>query len=272
MTYVKVSVPKPGNNKGVGGDKKDLITFIDLADILTFPSRDGNGVVITDNIVMNENAYAVKVYATTTSIKITHETEGDEDARGIIQGLEFAHPGDEDSIEEFLTNWMNRDVIAVVENCSTNKKKLLGTACAPLQFEVASEDSKDMNKSTLTLKSKQKSSFRAANYQGTLTYADATDTVAADATSIDLTNGEGRYQLTDGSVSSVEITTATNATDGKVYTIVGSGGTYPSTITDSADFLLANGTTWTAIANAELTVKAFKDGAASWKFIELSRK
>lgn len=272
MTYVKVSVPKPGNNKGVGGDKKSMITFMDLDDILTFPSRDAAGVVITDNIVMNESAYAIKVYATTTSIKITHETEGDEDARGVMQTLEFSHPGDEDEIEEFITNWMNRDIIAVVENCSTGKKKLLGTQCAPLQFSVSSEDSKDMNKSTLTLTSKQKSAYRAANYQGTITYATVTGTEDADATTVDVAAGEGRYQLTDGSAAAATITSLDNAEDGKVYTLLGSGGDNPSVIEDGEDFLLASGTAWTALAGAEITFKAFKDGAASFKFYELSRK
>lgn len=272
MTYVKVSVSKPGNNRGVGGDKKDLITFIDLKDIQTFPPRDANGIIITDNILMVENAYAVKVYATATSIKISHQTEGEEDAKGTIQSLEFAHPGDDDSIEEFLSNWVNRDIICVVENCSSNKKKLLGTPCAPLIFDVSSEDSKDMNKSTLTLKSKLKSAFRAANYLGTVTYADITGTASADDTTIDASNGPGRYQLVDGSTDSASLTTITGLADGDVVTLLGSGGSFPSTIVNSEDFILAFGTTWNAIAGTEITFKAFKDGPATFKFIELSRQ
>lgn len=271
MTYVKVSVAKPGNNAGVGGDKKSLITFFDFDDVLTFPARDGKGVVITGDIVLKENAYMIQVYATTTSINITHETEGDEDARGFFQQIEFAHPGDADAIEEFITNWTNRDIGVIVENCSTSKKKQLGTPCAALQMAVASEDSNEANKSTFTLRSKNKSPYRAANYQGSITLADVTDTVAADATSIDLTEGEGRYQLTTGSVAAVEITTATNATNGMTFTLLGSGGDNPSTVPDGNDFLLANGATWTALSGSTITFKAFKDGAASWKFYELSR-
>lgn len=272
MTYVKVSVPKPGNNKGVGGDKKSLITFFDFDDVLTYPSRDGKGIVMSDNIVMKENAYMIQVYATTSTIKVTHETEGEEDARGIIQGLEFAHPGSEDEIEEFLANWINRDMGAIVEDCSTGKKRQLGTPCAPLQMTASSEDSKDMNKSTLTLKSKQKSAFRAANYQGTLTFADVVGTVAADATAINLSSGDGRYQLSDGTASEAELTTCTNSTDGAVFTLLGSGGDYPSGIADGNDFILKNGTAWSALAGAEITFKAFKDGASSFKFFEISRK
>jgi hypothetical protein len=270
MTYVKVSVPKPGNNAGVGGDKKSLITFFDFDDVLTYPARDSKGIVMTDNIVLKEGAYMIQVYASTKSIKINQDPEGEEDARGILQKLEFSHPGSEDAIEEMLANWMNRDIGCVVENCSTSKKRQLGTPCAPLELSPASEDSNEKNHSMLTLTSKNKSAFRVANYQGTLTFAEAFD-VDADATSIDLSNGEGRYQLTDGSASAAQITTATNAVNGMAFTLLGSGGDNPSTIEDGDDFLLANGTTWTALAGSEITFKAFKDGAASWKFYELSR-
>lgn len=92
MTYIKVSVPKPGNNAGVGGDKKSLITFIDLEDVVTFPQRDSKGIVITDNILMKDGAYMIQVYATTSSINVKQETEGEEDARGIIQSLNSRTP------------------------------------------------------------------------------------------------------------------------------------------------------------------------------------
>ena len=96
MTYVKVSVPKPGLNKGAGGDKKDQITLFDFDDVATMPARDDNGIVIEDDIVMNSGAYMIQLYATKESIKITQETEGDEDAEGFMQSLEFSHPGSEE--------------------------------------------------------------------------------------------------------------------------------------------------------------------------------
>ncbi len=96
-------------------------------------------------------------------------------------------------------------------------------------------------------------------------------TPSADATSVNVSTGEGRYQLTTGSASAVNITTLTNAVVGGKYTLLGSGGTYPSTIDSGDDFILANGTTWTAISGAEITFEAIKDGASTWKFIERSR-
>lgn len=272
MSYIQMSVPKPGLNMGAGGDKKDLITMFDFDDVLTMPERDGAGIVIADNIVMKPGAYMIQVYATRSSIKLTQSTEGDEDAEGFIQGLEFAHPGSADSIEEMLTNWVPRNIGAIVENCTTKVKRQLGTPCAPLRMKPESTDDKDGNKTTITLKQAQKCAYRAANYQGTITLSEVTGTIVADETTVNVSAGTGRYQLTTGTSAAASLTTCTGASNGQTITLLGSGGSYPSTISAGEDFFLANGTTWTAISGAEITFKAFKDGAASWKFIEISRK
>lgn len=270
MTYAKVDVLKPGDNKGVGGDKKDKIILLDVDDIATMPARDAAGIVIEDDIVLNAGAYMCKLYATQSSIKAGADSEGDPDAKGIIQSVEFEHPGDSVAIREFRANWMNKNVIILIERCSSTMVSLYGTPCAPLQMVFKAEDDKDKNKTTFTFKSTQKGPD-IADYRGTMTFSAVTDTVDADLTSVDLTNGPGRYQLTDGSAAAATITTCTNAQDGASYTFIGSGGTYPSTITGN-DFILASGTAWTALAGAEITFKAFKSGQSAWKFIELSRK
>lgn len=270
MTYVKVDIAKPGDNKGVGGDKKDKIIIIDTDDIQTMPSRDGNGIVIVDDIVMKEGTYMTKVYATLDSIKTGADSEGDPDAKGVMQNVEFSHPGDSQEIREFRANWMNKNMLIIVERCSSTVKNLFGTPCAPMQMVYKAEDDKDKNKTTFTFKSTQKGPDIAI-YEGTLTLSSPVATVAADATSVNLASGSGRYQLTDGTSASATITTCSNAVDDMVFTLVGSGGSHPPAISGT-DFLLSSGTAWSAIAGAEITFKAFKSGASAWKFIELSRK
>jgi hypothetical protein len=270
MTYAKSNVLKPGDNKGVGGDKKDKIIVFDFDDVATMPARDASGIVIAGNIVMTAGAYKVKIYATQSSIKAGVDSEGDQDAKGITQSVEFEHPGDSTEIREFRSNWMNKNIGIIIERCSSTKKNLYGTPCAPLQMVFKAEDDKDKNKTTFTFKSTQKGPD-VADYQGTMTFDDSVATVAADATTVNLATGPGRYDLTTGTAAAATITTCTNAVEGMSVTLVGSGGAHPSIITGD-DFLLENGTQWTAIAGAEITFKAFKDGAASWKFIELSRK
>jgi hypothetical protein len=271
LNYVKVNVDRPsGIAPGAGGDKKDKIIFIDSDDVLTMPSRDNKGIVITGNIVMKSNAYMTTIYATPGSIKNTSNSEGEIDAEGIMQGVEFSHPGMAVAIREFRANWLGRNVMVIVEHCKSTTKDLYGSPCAPLRMQFAGEDSKDKNGTVFTFKSSEKGPD-VADYQGTLTYSTVTDTVAADETEIDLTNGEGRYQLTDGTASAATITTCTDAVDGMVFTVLGSGGTYPSQITAANDFILAGGVTWTATSGSQITCKAFKDGGATWKFIEISR-
>ncbi len=266
--YIKTDVSKPGDNKGSGADKKDKVILVDCDDIATFPGRDASGIYIYSNIVMNAGAYMVKLYGTQTTIKASADVEGDPDGKGVIQTVEIEHPGDAAAIREFRNYWMNKNIILLVERCSTSDKNLYGSICSPLQMVFKAEDDKDKNKSTFTFKSIVKGPD-VGIYTGTLTLTAPVGTVNANATTIDLTPGPGRYQLTSGTVSSVAITTCTNAVDGMVFTLLGSGGSWPSTL--STDFMLASGTAWSAISGATITFKAFKTAVSSWKFYELSR-
>jgi hypothetical protein len=269
--YAKVNVDKPGRNYGIGGNKKDKIILFDFEDVLNFPSRDSKGVVITDNITFKPGAHMITIYGTVDKIKSGSSSEGEIDAEGFIHTLEFEHPGNSVEIREFKTNWVGCNIGAVVQYCNAAKKDLFGTPCAPLRMQTKWEDTKDKNSTVITLKQAAKCEYEVGDYQGTLTYDSPVDTVAADATTVDLAEGEGRYQLTDGTAAPATLTTCTNAVDGMVFTLLGSGGTHPSTIAGT-DFLLSNGTAWTALEGAEITFKAFKSGNNAWKFIELSRK
>jgi hypothetical protein len=271
MSYVKLSVTKPGNNKGAGGDKLSKIILFDFADILTWPLRDSKGVAITDNIVFKPNSYMIEVYATPSSIKVGSNTEGEPDAEGFVHNLEFEHPGNALAIREMKQNWLSKDVGALVVHCSDDKKDLIGTPCEPLKGTIKWEDDKDKNKTTFTFKSSLKSQYDVGDYQGTTTFDTVVATIAADATSVNLATGEGRYQLTDGTVAAVNITGCSNPVNGMVFSLLGSGGTYPSTIDAGDSFELASGATWTALAGATITFKAFKHGASTYIYVEQSR-
>ena len=271
MTYIKMGLTKPGRNAGVGGDHMDKITIFDLEDVLVYPARNAAGVVISGNFVMKPNAYMIELYATPSSINANIGTlEGEEDAEGFKQMVSFSHPGGTVALREFITNWASRNCGIIIRHCSDSSKTLFGTPCAPMRMKVESVDDKDSKKSTFTFEQSKKSGYVAASYEGTLTFADVTDTVAADETSIDLTAGEGLYQLTDNTVATV-ITTCTNAVEDMVFTLLGSGGDEPATITKANDFILRNGTTWTGLEGAAITFKAIKSDTAAWSFVELSR-
>jgi len=270
MSYVKVNVDRPAKaSPGSGGDKKNKVTIVDLADILTHQPRDSKGILITGKHVFKPGAYAIELYVTPSSIAAKNTGEGEIDAEGVMQEFVFAHPGTELEILEFRANWLGKDVLIFDEACSDGRILQYGGPCAPLRMKFEGTDDKDSKKTVFTFTSTNKGP-NVAIYDNTLTLSDVVATVAADATFINLTTGEGEYQLTDNTVAT-EITTASNASDGLLFTLLGSGGTNPATITDAGNYILKNGTSWTGIAGATISFKAYKDGAATFKYIELSR-
>jgi hypothetical protein len=268
--YVKVNVSKPQKlSPGKGGDKKDRIILVDADDLLTPASRDSKGIVIAGNHIFKAGAFAIQIYVTQNSVSGTPKSEGEIDSEGIIQELIFAHPGSSKEIRELRANWLQRNIIAFVEKCTDGSIDQYGDLCAPLRMAFEAPDTNEMNRTTFTLTSALKGPD-VAIYEGTLTLAEPTALVDADATSIDLSSGPGEYQLQDNA-SAIAITTATNASDGLVFKLIGSGGDNPATISDGADYILRNGASWTGLAGASITFKAFKSGAAAYSFIEQSR-
>ena len=270
MTYVKVNVAKPGLNLGIGGNKKAEIVIFDMDDVLAFPPRDDNGHVAEGDITFKAGAYMIKLYATQHTIEAGHKGEGDPDKKGYIQNVKFEHPGSLPEIFEFDANWLNRNVGIIIQRCSDTQKMLYGTPCAPLQMVSEKVDTKDTDHTMFTFASTQKGPIEC-NYQGTLSFDTVKATVAADSTNVNVSAGEGEYQTTTGSAAIVEILTFSNAIDGGIYKLLGSGGAYPTCINSGLEFLLKNGTGWNAIANSSITLKAFKDGSDTFKYLEIAR-
>lgn len=271
MTYVKVNVLKPtAASPGNGGGLKDKITVFDWNDVTSGYGRDAAGIVMAGPLVFSAGAYAIQLYATQDTIKASAESSGDTDAEGVMQTVEFNHPGNLKEIREFLANWLGRSIGIAVEKCVDGSITLYGSPCAPLRLAHKNEWDKDKNVATLTFKSAQKGPL-FADYQSTITLDTVKGTAAANATTVNVAAGNGEYQLTTGTVSAAGITDLTNAVDGGVYTLLGSGGTYPSTIVKAGNFLLHNGTTWTASLGSKISFKAFKDDSSTIKFVEISR-
>ena len=269
MAYVAVSVARPGGNAGAGADKRDFLAIFDWDEVQNLPSRDANGVVIPGTIQMKPGKYMIKIYTTPTSVSATNTTEGEVDAKSFMHGVVANHPGSKKEIREFIQNWTNRNVGVIVSKCSDGSQDLYGTPCAPLQLNNTGTDDNEQNTQEMNFEATVRSKFVPAIYEGTLTLEEPLATVAADVTDPSVALGSGQYQLSNNTVATA-ITTLEDAEDGEVYTLLGSGGSEPSTIS-GGDFLLKNGTAWEALAGSQITFRAFKDGASSFKFIELSR-
>lgn len=273
MTYVKANVLRPTKTApGSGGDKKDIIYLFDFDDLADDGyHRSGDG-VITDQLVFKPGKYMIKVYGTVSKLKGNYETEGDEDAEGFNHGFEIEHPGDGIEIMKLVQNWTGKNIGAITQKCSENYLKQYGTPCSPLKLKASGQDDKDANVQKLVLKNTVKAPFVPGKYEGTLTFESPVATIAAAATVVNLSTGQGQYQTTTGSSASVVIATLSNAADGMVFTLLGSGGTYPPKVgATSTDFILQDGAEWTGLSGSKITFRVMKTGASAYKAIELSR-
>ncbi|WP_422105573.1 hypothetical protein [Winogradskyella sp.] len=272
MTYVKPSLISKG--KGSAENKSQEIVIIDVADIATHPSRDVNNVQMVGSFVMNAGKYVTKMQVTASKTSLPVTSEGEEDNVSISALPEFSFPGSTLEFEEFVANWTNKSLIVGVKvgACGGGSSfyRIYGSQCAPLSLLVEAQNNNDATMGLIKFQQFAKTDLMPGRYPGTFTEASAT-VIAADATTVDVTDGDGEYQLTDNTVATV-ITDLTNATNNGKYTLIGSGGTNPATIqSTNANFILVGGVDWQGLSGATITFNAIDAGSGDHVFIETSR-
>lgn len=169
MTYVKVSIPKDGDGAGCAVPRKSRIILVDVDDVASEPTRSVGNVATSGNLTLNENAKAVSVYATASTIQITEEYGGDPDAEGVMNGLVFEHPGNSVAIKNFLEVYKNKGVIALVTECdgtSAGRTQIIGRVCNPLRLSVETTMNNEATKRALTFKQAMNDKFLAGEYSG----------------------------------------------------------------------------------------------------------
>ncbi len=259
---------------GAPQGKSPHILVWDWEEVLSMPPRDGNGIKLEGGINFRPGKYAVKIYATSSSISLPRTSEGEEDQVGFNSLPEFSHPGSSLEIEEFIANMTNRPLGVAVQtgDCDGGESyyKVYGTPCNPLSLLVEGQDNNEALKDMMKFQQFRKSIVLPARYYGTFTFDEA-NLVPADVTAVDVVNGSGEYQLQDNALAT-EIVDLSNAVHQGTYTLIGSGGTNPATITAaSANFILAGSTDWQGLAGSRITLKAYAQGAGEFVFIETSR-
>ena len=148
--YSLVSVPRKSNNAGRATGKKNYIVLFRWDDVATF-TKDDKGVRVTA-FALAQDKKPVGIYATQSSINVYETAEGDDDARGFIQHVDFQHPGSELEFKEFLNNNVNENLGAIVINCAGDDCKVAGTPCTPLKMSSAEgQDNNEANKTTIQL-------------------------------------------------------------------------------------------------------------------------
>ena len=171
MTYVKVSIPKAADGAGAPTIKDATVILIDVDDIASEPARTFGNTVITGDITLVQGAKAIGIYATPSSINPTREPSGEADARSMIKGLEFDHPGDSDTIESFIEACLNKGFVALYKECNgsaNGRVRMMGSKCNPLCLSPELTDGKEATKNHIVLKQEQGDKFAIATYEGTM--------------------------------------------------------------------------------------------------------
>lgn len=270
--YTKPSLIAKGN--GGAEDKNYEVVLMDLNDVLTWPGRNENKVLMVGNIVMKPGKYVTKMQMTASKTSLPLASEGEEDNVSLSSLPEFSFPGSTLESEEFFANWLNKSMAVGVRvgacQGGTPFYRIYGTPCAPLSLLPEIQNDNDATASMVKFQQFAKTRNMPGRYTGTFTLA-TVNTVSIDATTVDVTNGGGEYQLQDNTEATV-ITDIVNAVTGETYTLKGSGGDNPATIEASnANFVLAGGVDWQGLSGATLTVRAYDVGGGDHVFVEESR-
>lgn len=274
MTTFRKSVPTPTMvGAGAPTPKKGLVTIIHSDDVLTFPVRDTNGVLMLGNIVLKGASKMLELYLTPSSQKASHEIQGDEDMESFIKKFEGQHPGDSLEVNEFVQNSLGEGFIIIYGvGCGDNQGKVLGSPCNPMTLKGTYSDDKDGRKHILQFEQSYKDRYVAGFYNGSITLA---SNYVSSTVALALLIANGVVQQLPSLAITAAITVASiDLVHNTVVSLIGGGGVAPATLPAGiggvVTVVLTNGTTWTALDKAVINLLVYKAGATTY-LIEQSR-
>ena len=265
MTYIKQSVPRAKGNPGIGIQVRDTIVIYDVEDIAFFPPRNNAGVLLEGDIVSVPGRYAIGLYQTPGTMKITSGAEGDTDEVGFKPQVVFKHPGNSLEVREFKANYVNRRVIVVILHCSGEPADVIGDLCNPCVITPSYTGDNDSNSNEFTIAQVSKGND-IGMYTGTITLEEPVAVVDKEAATINYV-ADGQYQLQP---SSVAFSSIDGGHHGSVITILGTPGVTPE-VEASSTILLRGGRQFSAAEGCQLTLRAFESADKSIVWIEQSR-
>ena len=272
MSWTQPSLIKKG--KGSAESKFFQIRILYLDSIAIYPSEVLGSVALSGNYLLKDGHYFTDLQVTSSKTSLPTTGEGEEDNISLSSLPEFYYPGSSIDIENFIENSLNRGMIVFqkIGSCGDENAywKQFGSCAAPLTLMPEGTNNNDGTGYLLKFQQFAKTDKMPKRYYGTFTLDTAT-TVAADATTVDVTNGDGEYQLTDNTAATI-ITDLTNASNNGKYTLIGSGGSNPATIeATNANFVLVGGVDWQGLSGSTITFNAIDAGGGDHVFIETNR-
>lgn len=164
MSYQKVSLTQ---KKGSPRPKSSLIVAIPYDDIETWPSRGPDDIEATGSFTLRTGAVAIGIYATVSTIARADTQDGDPDAEGFTQTINFDHPGNSKEFEHFVQKFIGKPFILISDECGDGAgKRVHGWKCNPVFFTTEEQDNNEAVKTTLNWATRLRSGYKAAYYSG----------------------------------------------------------------------------------------------------------
>jgi hypothetical protein len=237
-------------------------------DTQAFPARAGRDV---GNIPLKAGEFWH--YIKTQSITNPDATIGGSlsDVGGTLTNeLKLLLAGISDDTLELVEHHMGRGFYIVFEVCSTGKKYLGGGGCKPMVLQPP-EGGFLNDKTSITLTFKNECGELFSNYVGNTPTAAPADIAAA--VSFALTaNPQYKFATDAASTLCKSVTAITDFDINRVVTVFGGGGAGPTKLVQdvAGNILLVAGAAWTGNLGSQISFKIFKDGAATYRLIEIA--
>ena len=244
----------------------DMLTLIDINDIDYMPKPDSKGVLILDDIILKRGKYAINLYFTPGTVKVTSPADGDTDQVGFTPQIEGNHPGNKLEVREFKVNNINTKFIAILSYCSGEDADLVGTICNPVRMVPSYTGDKDANTNAFTFSQINKGDDIFI-YRGTIPMEEPVAKLETGITKVDFISN-GQYQLADGQASVSQIAGGEN---GAVVTLVGAFGENAPSVVPGEGILLRDGKPFVASGGSQITLRAYDAGDGKIVWVEQSR-
>ena len=252
--------PKFNNDK--------LVWLIPAALVDVFPDTDDKGVRLQGNIVLQNNAFAIPMYATGSTKDYAADVQGEDDAENFKLTFKANHPGDEIEATEFSVNYLGEGFIIVFDKCKSNgTRKLLGSDCHPLKLKPGFKGNKDKTGFEFSFEQSTGSRSMHFEYAGSVITEESLAPSQASTALKFLEENVNLVKINVGTTSSVAAITTVGKNTGDIVTLLGqdSDATKAATLSSAniatatgVVVLLKDGVAWKSLADSTISFMVFK--------------
>ena len=252
--------PKFNNDK--------LVWLIPAALVDVFPDTDDKGVRLQGNIVLQNNAFAIPMYATGSTKDYAADVQGEDDAENFKLTFKANHPGDEVQATEFAVNYLGEGFIIVFDKCKSNgTRKLLGSDCHPLKLKPGFKGNKDKTGFEFSFEQSTGSRSMHFEYAGSVITEESLAPSQASTAIEFFEENVNLVKINVGTASSVAAITTVEKNTGDIVTLLGqdSDATKAATLSSAniatatgVVVLLKDGVAWKSLADSTISFRVFK--------------